>query len=148
MAVAPELWIDGRPAGLEDLGHQALINYGALTSFVVEQGGVRGLDRHLDRLNRSALELFGEAVAEERLRDQMRAALGGRTEAWLRVSLFSRDLSLRQPDWIGAPQVMIGVSPPPSPPADGVGLLDLASARAAPHLKPVAAIVSLRAALT
>jgi len=81
MAVAPELWIDGRPARLEDLGHQALINYGALTSFVVEQGGVRGLDRHLDRLNRSAVELFGEAVAEDRLRDQMRAALAGRIEA-------------------------------------------------------------------
>nr|WP_303706055.1 aminotransferase class IV [Brevundimonas naejangsanensis] len=140
MAVAPELWIDGRPAGLEDLGHQALINYGALTSFVVEQGGVRGLDLHLDRLNRSALELFGEAVAEERLRDQMRAALGGRTEAWLRVSLFSRDLSLRQPDWIGAPQVMISVSPPPSPLADGVRLQSQTYAREAPHLKHVAAM--------
>lgn len=145
MAVAPELWIDGRPAGLEDLGHQALINYGALTSFVVEQGCVRGLDRHLDRLNCSALQLFGEAVAEERLRDQMRAALGGRTEAWLRVSLFSRDLSLRQPDWIGAPQVMISVSPPPSPLADGVRLQSQTYAREAPHLKHVAAMGLLRA---
>ncbi|WP_415289482.1 aminotransferase class IV [Brevundimonas sp. S1H14] len=145
MAVAPELWIDGRPAGLEDLGHQALINYGALTSFVVEQGGVRGLDRHLDRLNRSALELFGEAVAEQRLREQMRAALAGRTGAWLRISLFSRELSLRQPDWIGAPQVMISVSSPPSPLPHGVRLQSQTYGREASHLKHVATMGLLRA---
>ncbi|HRL05656.1 MAG TPA: aminotransferase class IV [Brevundimonas diminuta] len=145
MAVAPELWIDGRPAGVEDLGRQALFNYGALTSFRVERGGVRGLDRHLDRLNRSAIELFGEVVAEDRLRDQMRTALAGRDEAWLRVSLFSNELSLRQPDWIGAPQVMISVSAPPSPLPHGVRLQSQAYAREAPHLKHVATMGLLRA---
>ncbi len=145
MAVAPELWIDGRPAGVEDLGRQALFNYGALTSFRVEGGGVRGLDRHLDRLNRSAIELFGEAVAEDRLRDQMRTALAGRDEAWLRVSLFSNELSLRQSDWIGAPQVMISVSAPPSPLPHGVRLHSQAYAREAPHLKHVATMGLLRA---
>lgn len=145
MAVAPELWIDGRPAEVEDLGRQALFNYGALTSFRVERGGVRGLDRHLDRLNRSAIELFGEAVAEDRLRDQMRTALAGRDEAWLRVSLFSSELSLRQPDWIGAPQVMISVSAPPSPLPHGVRLQSQVYAREAPHLKHVATMGLLRA---
>ncbi|WP_427791920.1 aminotransferase class IV [Brevundimonas diminuta] len=143
--MAVELWIDGRPAGIEDLGHQALINYGALTSFAVEEGGVRGLDRHLDRLNRSAVELFGEAVAEDRLRDQIRTALAGRDDAWLRVSLFFRELSLRQPDWIGAPQVMISVAPPPSPLPDGVRLQSQVYGREAPHLKHVATMGLLRA---
>lgn len=145
MAVAPELWIDGRPATAEDLGRQALVNYGALTSFGVEAGGVRGLDRHLDRLNRSAVELFGEAVDEDRLRELMRAALAGRTEAWLRISLFSRELSLRQPDWIGAPQLMISVSPPPSPLPHGVRLKSQTYVREAPHLKHVATMGLLRA---
>lgn len=145
MAVAPELWIDGRPAGIENLGHQALINYGALTSFGVEEGGVRGLDRHLERLKASALELFGEAVAEDRLRDQMRTALAGRGDAWLRISLFSRELSLRQPDWIGAPQVMISVSPPPSPLPQGLRLQSQTYGREAPHLKHVATMGLLRA---
>ena len=145
MAVAPELWIDGRPAGVEDLGRQALFNYGAVTSFRVEGGGVRGLDRHLGRLNRSAVELFGEAVAEDRLRDQMRTALAGRDEAWLRISLFSNELSLRQPDWIGAPQVMISVSAPPSPLPHGVRLQSQVYAREAPHLKHVATMGLLRA---
>ncbi|WP_313576330.1 aminotransferase class IV [Brevundimonas sp.] len=145
MAVAPELWIDGRPAGVEDLGRQALFNYGALTSFRVEGGGVRGLDRHLDRLNRSAIGLFGEAVAEDRLHDQMRTALAGRDEAWLRISLFSNELSLRQPDWIGAPQVMISVSAPPSPLPHGVRLQSQVYAREAPHLKHVATMGLSRA---
>lgn len=143
--MAAELWIDGRPAGLEDLGHQALINYGALTSFGVEEGGVRGLDRHLERLKVSALELFGEAVVEDRLRDQIRMALAGRGDAWLRISLFSRELSLRQPDWIGAPQVMISVSAPSSPLPQGVRLQSQAYAREAPHLKHVATMGLLRA---
>jgi len=148
MAVAPELWIDGRPARLEDLGHQALFNYGALTSFVVEQGGVRGLDRHLDRLDRSAVELFGEAVAEDRLREQIRTALAARDDAWLRISLFSRELSLRQPDWIGAPQVMMSVSPPPSPLPHGVRLQSQTYGREASHLKHVATMGLLRARRT
>ena len=43
------IFIDGVPATAEDLAMPALINYGAYTSFAVEQGGVRGLDRHLQR---------------------------------------------------------------------------------------------------
>lgn len=145
MAVAPELWIDGRPATVEDLGRQALVNYGALTSFRVEGGGARGLDRHLDRLRRSAVELFGQAVGEGRLRQLMRAALAGRSDAWLRVSLFSREVTLRQPDWTGAPQVMIGVSAPPPSLPHGARLQSQAYEREAPHLKSVAAMGLIRA---
>lgn len=148
MVVAPELWIDGRPATAEDLGHQALVNYGALTSFAVEAGGARGLDLHLDRLNRSAVELFGEAVDEACLRALMRAALAGRSDAWLRLSLFSSELSLRRPDWIGAPRVMISVSAPPSPLPHGVHLQSQTYAREAPHLKHVATMGLLRARRT
>lgn len=148
MAVAPELWIDGRPATVEDLGRQALVNYGALTSFGVEEGGVRGLDRHLDRLGRAAVELFGEVVDEGRLRELMRAALAGRSDAWLRVSLFSSELSLRRPEWTGVPQVMISVSAPPSPLPHGVRLQSQAYEREAPHLKHVATMGLLRARRT
>lgn len=69
------LYIDGTPATLGALTHVALVNYGAYTSFRVEQGGVRGLDLHLARLEAEAAELFGEAVGEERLRGLMRGAV-------------------------------------------------------------------------
>ena len=54
---APALFIDGAPATPADLAHQALVNYGAYTSFRVEQTAVRGLDRHLARLQGASVEL-------------------------------------------------------------------------------------------
>ena len=75
------LFIDGHPATADDLAHQALVNYGAYTSFAVTDGGVRGLDRHLARLREAAVELFGQAVSEDQARAWMRQALGDRLAA-------------------------------------------------------------------
>ena len=97
------LHIDGAPATVEDLTHVALVNYGAYTAFRVEDGGVRGLDLHLARLESSAAELFGEAVGEPRLREFMRGAVGERPSCWLRVSLFAPALGMREPSWRGRP---------------------------------------------
>lgn len=140
-----KLFVDGSPATEVDLRHQALVNYGAYTSFRVESGGVRGLDLHLGRLDCAALELFGQGVAEERLRDLMRAAIGQRQEAWLRVSLFSDALSNRDPTAEGAPRVMIGVFDPPAPLAGAIRAQLQTYEREAPHLKHVATFGLLQA---
>ncbi|MDP3801032.1 aminotransferase class IV [Brevundimonas sp.] len=145
MADAVELSVDGAPATLDDLTHVALINYGAYTSFRVEDGGVRGLDLHLARLDAEAVELFGEPVGEPRLRALMRTAVAGRGDCWLRVSLFSPGVGPRTPDWTGSPKVMIAASPPPPPLADSVRLEIRAYAREAPHLKHVATFGLIRA---
>src|SRR5690606_35612974 len=96
----------------------ALANYGAYTSFRVEGGGARGLDRHLERLARQAVALFGESPPEALFRERMRQALGARGEAWLRVSLFSRHIPHRDAGWVGEPSVMVAVGDPP-PPLEG-----------------------------
>lgn len=145
MSGALELSVDGQPATLDDLTHVALVNYGAYTSFRVEQGGVRGLDLHLARLAAGAVELFGEAVGEVHLRELMRAAVAGRAACWLRVSLFSTEIGPRTPDWSGAPRVMIAASPSPAPLADSVRLQVQTYARDAPHLKHVATFGLIRA---
>jgi branched-subunit amino acid aminotransferase/4-amino-4-deoxychorismate lyase len=145
MGSAPELSVDGQPATLDDLTHVALVNYGAYTSFRVEEGGARGLDLHLSRLQAEALELFGEPVDEACLRDLMRTAVAGRDACWLRVSLFSPEISHRTPDWRGRPRVMIAVSPLPPTLADCVRLQVQTYARDAPHLKHVAAFGLIRA---
>lgn len=145
MAVVHELWVDGQPASQADLSYHALFNYGAFTSFGVEGGGVRGLDLHLARLEASALELFGGAVEEGRLRALIRSALSGRTDAWLRVSLFSPEIWTREPHGIGAPKVMIGVFTPPAPLAGGLRLQPQVYGREAAHLKHVATFGLLRA---
>ncbi len=145
MSRAVELSVDGAPATPEDLTHVALVNYGAYTSFRVEQGGVRGLDLHLARLETGATELFGEPVGEDRLRGLMRKAVAGQDACWLRVSLFSPEVSPRTPDWSGVPRVMIAVSPPPPPFADGPRLQLQPYAREAAYLKHVATFGLIRA---
>lgn len=145
MSGSAELSIDGSLATTEDLTYLALTNYGAYTSFAVEAGGVRGLDLHLARLDASAVELFGERVGEDRLRELMRAAVADRAGCWLRVSLFSPHIGPRTPGWRGRPKVIIAVSPTPSPLASSLRLQTQTYAREAPHLKHVATFGLVRA---
>ena len=148
MAEAGDILIDGLPATAADLTHVALVNYGAYTSFRVETGGVRGLDLHLARLEAEARELFGEPVGEARLRELMRTAVAGRDECWLRVSLFSPQISPRTPGWTGRPRAMTAVFPPPPPLAGPLRLQTQIYGREAAHLKHVATFGLIRARRT
>ncbi len=139
------LLIDGRAPTSDQLANQALVNYGAYTSFRVEGGAVRGLDRHLARVDASAIELFGAPVGEARLRELMRLAVDGQGDCWLRTSLFSLEISHRSPSWIGAPSVMTAVFPPPAPLAEGVLVQVQTHVRHAPHLKTTATFDLIRA---
>jgi len=133
-----ELLIDGAPPTTDDLVHQALINYGAYTSFRVENGAVRGLDLHLARLEQAAVDLFGESPGETELRRLIAYAVSGSDACWVRVSLFAPQISHRAPSFIGRPKVMTVVSPPPPPLATSVRLTAVPYAREAAHLKHAA----------
>lgn len=137
--------IDGASATTEDLTYLALVNYGAYTSFRVEQGAVRGLDVHLERLKTSAVELFGEAPDEDRFRDLMRLAVADRDQCWLRVSLFSPDIWARTPSVRTAPKVMTMAANPPSPLASSLRLAVHTYGREAPQLKHTAIFGLIRA---
>ena len=141
-----DLWIDGAPATVEDLTHQALVNYGAYTSFAVAGGAVRGLDRHLARLTHAGHALFSAAVPESRVRDLIRQALVDRSDAFVRVSLFSRELSPRSPAHEGPPRVMVGVFAPVPPLGEAPLRLQLQPySRETPDLKHVATMGLIRA---
>ena len=133
-----DILIDGLPASPDDLAHQALVNYGAYTSFRVEHGAVRGLDLHLARLDQAAVELFGESPGEAQFRRLMAVAVEGRDKAWLRVSLFSPEIGHRNPSFVGRPKVMTVVSPPPPPLATQMRVTTVPHVRETPHLKHVA----------
>jgi len=137
--------IDGQPATADDLAHQALVNYGAYTSFRVENGAVRGLDLHLARLDQAAVELFGESPGEAELRRLMTLAVGGREACWLRVSLFSPEIGHRNPSFVGRPRVMTVISPPPPPLANRMRVTVVPHVREAAHLKHVATFGQTRA---
>lgn len=137
--------IDGLPATPDDLAHQALVNYGAYTSFRVEDGAARGLDLHLARLEQAAVELFGESPGEAEFRRLMALAVAGPDACWLRVSLFSPDIGHRDPTYVGRPKVMTVVSPPPPPLASSVRVTAVPYEREAPHLKHLATFGLIRA---
>ena len=121
------------------------MNYGAYTSFRVEDGAVRGLDLHLERLCDASVELFGEPVPEARLRALMRSGIGDREACWVRVNLFSDQIQNRDATWVGRPQVMVGVFDSPAPLAESVRLQVQTHERIAPHLKHVASMDLLAA---
>ncbi len=137
--------IDGLPPTEADLRYLAIVNYGTYTSFRIEDAGVRGLDLHFARLDASAIELFGEPVGEDRLRDLMRLALGDRRDAWVRISLFSPRIWARLPSDRVRPQVMTVIAPPPPPLADSVRLQPQTYVRDAAHLKHTATFPLIRA---
>ena len=139
------LLIDGLPPTDDDLHYLALVNYGAYTSFRIEDGGVRGLDLHLVRLESSAVELFGQSVGEDPLRDLIRTAVADRREAWLRVSLFAPDITPRSPSAEVRPRVMTSVSPAPSPLATSVRAQVRTYVRTEAHIKHTAVFPLIRA---
>ena len=140
-----DILIDGRPTTPEDMAHQALVNYGAYTSFRVENGAARGLDLHLSRLNQAAIELFGESPGETEFRRLMALAVACRDACWLRVSLFSPEIGHRNPSFVGRPKVMTVVSPAPPPLASSVRVTAVSYEREAPHLKHLATFGLIRA---
>ncbi|MGV3578952.1 aminotransferase class IV [Brevundimonas sp.] len=143
--MAENLLIDGLPPTEADLRYQALVNYGAYTSFRIEDGGVRGLDLHLARLDASATELFGAPVGEDRLRDLIRTAVADRRHAWLRVSLFAPDILPRSPSAEAAPKVQTSISPPPPPLASSVRAQVRTYVRTDAHIKHTAIFPLIRA---
>ena len=143
--MASDLLIDGLPPTDDDLRYMALVNYGAYTSFRIEDGGVRGLDLHLARLEASAVELFGESLSGDRLRSLIRTAVADRRDAWIRVSLFAPEIVPRSPSAEVRPRVMTSVSPAPSPLATSVRAQVRTYVRTEAHLKHTAIFPLIRA---
>lgn len=134
--MGPLIHIDGVPATVEALAPVLLSNYGAFTSMQVEDGAVRGLDLHLDRLEREALALFGVGVPETKLRGYLRKAIAGlEGRHSLRVQLFLETITHRTPDALGEPSVLTIVSAPANPLCDPLRLQTQDYAREAPELK-------------
>ena len=102
----------------------------------VEPGGVRGLDLHLARLHRSAVELFGQPVSTETVRERIKTALAGRDgRLSVRVHLFLPAISLRRADAKGRPSVLVRVSAPQAPLESPLRLQSQIYQRETPHLK-------------
>lgn len=127
--------LNGAAATVDDLRHLVQTNYGHFSAMQVRDGGVRGLDLHLDRIVGATGQLFGTALEHERVRACLRHAVAGSREPLsVRVNVFARALDRER---LAAPVsadilVMVG------PPARAAGApLRLKSFRYARDLAPI-----------
>ena len=90
--------INGEPARVDDLRPLVHTNYGHFSAMQVVNGCVRGLDLHLERIERATRELFGTAIERERVRACLRHAVAGSAEPLaVRVNVFARALNRNRP---------------------------------------------------
>ncbi|MFI9327125.1 aminotransferase class IV [Kitasatospora sp. NPDC052868] len=103
-----EIEIDGAPPGAGQLAALGLLNYGHFTTLRVEDGRVRGLALHLDRLARDGRLLFGAEPDRAVVRERVRAVLpadGG--PVVVRVTAYDPALGVERPGAAAAPSLLV-----------------------------------------
>lgn len=122
--------INGAPATAEALHLPALTSYGHFTAMQVRDARVRGLALHLGRLDASTRELFGRSLDGERIREDIRHALGAAD---------ARDASVRVyvywPDGDERATLMVTVRPPQKMAEHPKRLMSVPYVRDMPHIK-------------
>jgi branched-subunit amino acid aminotransferase/4-amino-4-deoxychorismate lyase len=102
---------DLQPTTLPTSGSNTLVSYGTYTAMRVDHGRVRGLARHLERLDRDARVVFGHGVAEDLVRAKIRLAVDGVTgPVSARAVVFGPAFDPRRPEVEIEPDVMVTVS--------------------------------------
>lgn len=130
--------LNGISADLDALRALALANYGHFTSMQAVDGAVRGLDLHLDRLQRATAELFGTGLPRERVRGWMRQAVAAtRGAVSLRVTVYSRAFRRDRPADAAPVDVLVATAPVRAPAATPLRVRSARYQREAPHIKHV-----------
>ncbi|MGW5847788.1 aminotransferase class IV family protein [Streptomyces sp. NPDC055254] len=111
--------LDGAAADPEAVRALALVNYGHFTTMRVEDGRVRGLAAHLERLRRDCRALFAAELDLDRVREYLGrvVAPGGEGACVVRVTVFDPALDLGRPSAPATPHVLVTTRPagPPLP---------------------------------
>jgi 4-amino-4-deoxychorismate lyase len=104
---ADRIELNGSPVQIEDLRALVQTNYGHFTAMRVEDGGVRGLDLHLARLDASTRALFGAPLEPARVRACLRHIVADARALSLRINVFARGLDRDRLDRVVAPDVLV-----------------------------------------
>ncbi|MFJ3584921.1 aminotransferase class IV [Streptomyces sp. NPDC090127] len=109
----PHIEIDGVPAADPGLLATLMSGFGHFTAMQVRDGRVRGYGLHVDRLDRSTRELFGQGVDGEHVRRLLAGALrtAGLRDATARVYVFEGEAGGGA---AGGPGVRSGDGPAPA----------------------------------
>lgn len=133
------MWLDGRPVAQAELGALALVNYGHFTSMRVDDGRVRGLDLHLDRLVRDCRTLFHTELNPAAVRALARQAASAAPTPTvvMRITVFDPDLGTARPGRPARVRVLITLRSVPEDRAQPVRLRTVRYARELPEVKHV-----------
>jgi len=135
--VTDYLQLNESPVESVEPGLLRATSYGHFTSMQVRDGRVRGLDLHLERLDRGSLELFGHGVPADLVLSCLRLALdrADSADVSIRINAFTRERAKLDAGSPVAPDLLITVTDPLEPTADRPRLLAVQHERVVPHLK-------------
>ncbi|MER7076968.1 Branched-chain amino acid aminotransferase/4-amino-4-deoxychorismate lyase [Saccharopolyspora kobensis] len=127
---------NGREATAAELAPLAFAGFAHMTAMQVRDGGVRGLDLHLERLRNASLTMFGQALPDERVRDHLRTAIErSPADHSLLATVYSNAGEFTAAD--GTLDVLVRTSPAASGPTGPLSLMTVEHERALPELKHV-----------
>ncbi|RKT85330.1 Branched-chain amino acid aminotransferase/4-amino-4-deoxychorismate lyase [Saccharopolyspora antimicrobica] len=127
---------NGREATAEELAPLAFAGFAHMTAMQVRDGGVRGLDLHLERLRNASLTMFGQALPDDQVRAHLRTAVeGSPADHSLLATVYSNAGEFTAAD--GPLEVLVRTSPAASGPTGPLSLMTVEHERALPELKHV-----------
>ncbi|MET7286387.1 aminotransferase class IV family protein [Streptomyces sp. NPDC005573] len=112
--------LNGKPVSSDALLALALVNLGHFTSMRADDGGIRGLSLHMERLAKDCGAVWGTDLDTSRVRTYVRQALDGRTQPCVvRVTVYDPTVDMGHPAGAGEPHVLVTVrgagTTPPAP---------------------------------
>ncbi|MEU3076946.1 aminotransferase class IV family protein [Streptomyces laurentii] len=135
--------LNGVPVELAQIQALALTNYGHFTSMRVDDGRVRGLALHMERLRRDCRTLFGVSLDTERVRALARRALPPAGSTTIRVTIFDPGLDLGRPVSARSPHVLVTSRPAGALPLPPLRVRSTAYTRDIPTVKSIGLFASL-----
>ncbi|WP_406278767.1 aminotransferase class IV family protein [Embleya sp. NBC_00896] len=130
--------INGAPAHPEDLAALALSNIGHFTSMRVEDGRVRGLGLHLDRLVRDCRTVFDAHLDPARVLTLVRRAAADRAGAFVvRVTVFDPAIGLADVTAPATPHILVTTRPAGPTTLPPLHVLPVTYSRDLPEVKHV-----------
>lgn len=136
--------LNGEPVELAQLQNLALTNYGHFTSMRVDDGRVRGLSLHMERLQRDCRTLFGTDLDLQRVRELARRAAPATGSTTVRVTIFDPSLDLGHPAAAKEPHVLVTSRPAGTLPLPPLRVQSATYVRDVPSVKSVGLFASVR----
>ncbi|WP_455354500.1 aminotransferase class IV family protein [Streptomyces sp. SYSU K217416] len=135
--------LNGEPVEPAQLQNLALTNYGHFTSMRVDDGRVRGLSLHMERLQRDCRTLFGANLDPQRVRELARRAAPLTGSTTVRVTVFDPSLDLGHPNKANDPHVLVTSRPAGALPLPPLKVQSTTYVRDVPSVKSVGLFATL-----